>query len=43
VLDVYDSSLVHEIDALRTMAIVMSEVLAVVAPIQEQLLTSSKV
>lgn len=43
VLDVYDSSLVHEIDALRTMAIVMSEVLAVVAPIQERLLTSSKV
>ena len=43
VLDVYDSSLIHEIDALRTMAMVMSDVLGVVAPIQEQMLSESKV
>lgn len=33
VLDVYDSSIVHDVDAINTMAMVMSEVLSVIAPI----------
>ncbi|MHA7813077.1 MAG: adenylate kinase family protein [Phycisphaerales bacterium] len=34
VLDVYDNSLVHDVDAINTMAMVMSEVLAILAPLQ---------
>jgi adenylate kinase len=33
VLDVYDDALVHDVDAINTMAMVMSEVLSVIAPI----------
>ncbi len=33
VLDVYDRSIVHDVDAINTMAMVMSEVLSVIAPI----------
>ena len=34
VLEVYDNSLVHDVDAINTMAMVMSEVLAILAPLQ---------
>ncbi|MBO6740296.1 MAG: nucleoside monophosphate kinase [Phycisphaerales bacterium] len=33
VLDVYDDALVHDVDAINTMAMVMSEVLSIIAPI----------
>lgn len=39
VLDVYDNSIVHEVDALNTMAMVMSEVLGIIAPIHAAHLT----
>ena len=33
VLDYYDASLIHDVDAINTMAVVMSEVLSVIAPL----------
>ena len=33
VLDLYDDSLVHDVDAINTMAMVMSEVLSILAPL----------
>ncbi len=37
VLDVYDTSIIHEIDAIGTMATVLSKVLSIVAPIQAKM------
>ncbi|MFG0314256.1 MAG: adenylate kinase family protein [Phycisphaerales bacterium] len=42
VLDVYDSSIVHDVDAINTMAMVMSEVLSVIAPIHAAHLSRTK-
>lgn len=43
VLDVYDQSIVHEVDALNTMAMVMSEVLSITAPIHARHLCGVRV
>ena len=42
VLDVYDDLIVHEVDALSTMAVVMSEVLGIIAPIHASHLSGVK-
>jgi adenylate kinase len=41
VLDVYDAAMVHDVDAINTMAMVMSEVLSTLAPIQKRMLSDS--